>query len=107
MEFVPVCRYLDILEHLPLRHTPCIMKSLVVVSVVALAITFERSHIPKGEQFSKIRNLLYRHLLLGVKSLLMYSLLLKVSVMPIEILMESLLIGYVNCVYLLTFAVLT
>jgi hypothetical protein len=107
MKFVPVRRYLDILEHLPLQHTPGILKSLVVVSVVALAITFERSHMPRGEQFSKIRNLLYRHLLLGVKSLIMYSLLLKTSVMYIEILMESLLIGYVNCMYLLIFAVLT
>jgi hypothetical protein len=107
MEFVTVYRYLNILEHLPLQHTPGILKSLVVVSVVALAVTFERSDMSRGEQFSKIRNLLYGHLLLGMKSLIMYSLLLETSIMPIDILMENLLIGYVNCMYLLTFAVLT
>jgi hypothetical protein len=67
-----LCRYLDILEVLPLQHTPGILKSLVVVSVLALAITFERSDMSRGEQFSNIRSLLYRRLLLGEKSLIMY-----------------------------------
>jgi hypothetical protein len=100
IEIVLVCRYLHILELMPLQHTPGILKSLVAVSVLALAITLERSDVSRGEeQFSNIRSSLYRHLLLGEKSLNMYYLLLTTSVMPIEISMESLLIGYVNCRY--------
>jgi hypothetical protein len=72
IEIVLVCRYLDILELLPLQHTPGILKLLVVVSVLAMAITFERSDMSRGEQFSNIRSLLYRRLLLGEKSLIMY-----------------------------------
>lgn len=61
-----VQRYLHILELLPLQHIPGILKSLIVVSALALAITFERSDVSRGEQFSSIRSLLYRHLLLGL-----------------------------------------
>jgi hypothetical protein len=42
-----------------------------------------------------------------VKSLIIYSLLLKTSVMTIEISLRSLLISYVNCRCPRTFAVLT
>ncbi|PNF39825.1 hypothetical protein B7P43_G03174 [Cryptotermes secundus] len=66
LDVMGVQRYLHILELLPLQHTPGILKSLLVVSILALAITFERSDISRGEQLSNIRSLLYRHLLLGL-----------------------------------------
>jgi hypothetical protein len=107
IEIILVCRYLDILELLPLQHTPGILKSLVVISVLALAITFERSDMSRGEHFSSIRSLLYKRLLLGEKPLIMYCSLLETGVMPIDISLESLIFGYVNFKHLLTYAILT
>lgn len=95
IKFLLFYRYLHILKQLPLQHTSSTLKSLVVVSVLALAITLEGSDISREEeQFSNVRSVLYRNLLLGEKSSIKYCLLLKTKVMPIENSTESLLICY-------------
>jgi len=61
------------------------MKSLVIIGVLALAVTLEGSDVTGADkQFSNVRCVLYRNLLLGERSSVIICLLLKVSVLSIE-----------------------
>ncbi|KAJ9592670.1 hypothetical protein L9F63_015666, partial [Diploptera punctata] len=59
--------YLHLLKSLPLQYAPSMIKLFVVISMAALAITLEQLDAWKeNSQSSKIRELLYKDLVLGL-----------------------------------------
>ncbi|PSN53547.1 hypothetical protein C0J52_09174 [Blattella germanica] len=67
LDLTALHRHLQLLKNLPLQYAPSVIKTLVVLSMLAIAITLEEFSAWKKEELSStIQELLYKDLLIGV-----------------------------------------